>query len=196
MEDKCLTCGAQLLRGTSFCRKCGASIFPNQAEGASEKPTSLLSATDPALTQRLDSRPTGNPNEPAEVDPSLSPAVPGTLKGLKGRYAIIGSIFTLIIIATLCVVGFVALKRHASNEAVSYPGARIITDMKYDDGSRALTLETNDGLETVEAWYQKRLKPLKTMRLNPHSVVIKNEKTTATIVADGNTTDILIKMAP
>jgi len=68
--------------------------------------------------------------------------------------------------------------------------------MKYDDGSRALTLETNDGLETVEAWYQKRLKPLKTMRLNPHSVVIKNEKTTATIVADGNTTDILIKMAP
>jgi hypothetical protein len=47
----------------------------------------------------------------------------------------------------------------------------------------------------VEAWYQKTLKPEKTMRLTSTSVVLKNAKTTATIAAEDNTTNILIKVA-
>ena len=195
MQDKCLTCGAQLLPATSFCRKCGTSVHANHSTEASEKQTTLLQAPDPAMTQRLDPRPTGNADEPSQSSSSAA-EVSSNRKRQRSKYALIGSLAVLIIIAALCLIGIATLKRHASNEAVSYPGARIITDMKYDDGSRALTLETSDGLEVVEAWYQKQLKPLKTMRLNPHSVVIKNEKTTATIVADGDKTDILIKMTP
>ena len=55
-------------------------------------------------------------------------------------------------------------------------------------------LETADPFTAVEAWYQKALKPEKTMRLTSTSVVLKNGATTATIAAEGNKTNILIKV--
>jgi hypothetical protein len=195
MEDKCLTCGAELVPATSFCRKCGAAVNAKQSLDASEQPTTLLQVTDPAVTQRLDPRPTGNRDKQTKTS---SPAAgdANTRSPRKGRYALIAGVAIIVIIATLCVVGFVALKRHRASEVVLYPGAKTTTDMKYEDGSRALSLETSDSLDAVEAWYQKQLRPQKTIRLNPHSVVLKNERTTATIVADGDKTDILIKMTP
>jgi hypothetical protein len=67
--------------------------------------------------------------------------------------------------------------------------------MTSNGGGRALHLQTPDSMEKVEAWYQKTLKPEKTMRLTSTSVVLKNAKTTATIAAEDNTTNILIKVA-
>jgi len=63
------------------------------------------------------------------------------------------------------------------------------------DGGRAVHLTTSDPFSAVEAWYQKELKPQKTMRLTSTSVVLKNDKTTATIVTENNLTNILIKVS-
>ena len=61
---------------------------------------------------------------------------------------------------------------------------------------RTLQLETLDPLEKVSAWYRNSLKPEKVIQLTPSSVVIKNQKSTATIVREDNKTSILIKIVP
>jgi hypothetical protein len=66
--------------------------------------------------------------------------------------------------------------------------------MTGEGGERALQLETSDPLNEVEEWYQKTLRPQKTVRLTSMIVVLKNENTTATIASEGNKTNILIKM--
>jgi hypothetical protein len=87
------------------------------------------------------------------------------------------------------------MRSHSASSDLIYPGARTVVDMTSNGGGRAFHLQTPDSLEKVEAWYQKTLKPEKTMRLTSTSVVLKNAKTTATIAAEDNTTNILIKVA-
>jgi hypothetical protein len=90
-----------------------------------------------------------------------------------------------------------SLRSHVRSEAtLIYPGARKAMDIVADGGGRAMQLETPDSLEAVDAWYQKTLKPEKIIRLSSTSVVLKNEKTVATIVREGNQTNILIKTNP
>lgn len=63
------------------------------------------------------------------------------------------------------------------------------------EGDRALQLQTPDPLERVVAWYEASIKPTKTMRLTSTSVVLRNQNVTATIAAEGNKTNILIKQS-
>jgi len=46
----------------------------------------------------------------------------------------------------------------------------------------------------VEAWYRNALNSQKVVRLTPSSVILKSDRTTVTVVAEGGTTNILIKM--
>ena len=56
-----------------------------------------------------------------------------------------------------------------------------------------MQLQTGDSLEQVIAWYEKSIKPTKTMRLTSTSVVLKNENVTTTLASEGGKTNILIK---
>jgi hypothetical protein len=54
-------------------------------------------------------------------------------------------------------------------------------------------LQTTDSLEKVVAWYEKSIKPTKTMRLTSTSVVLKKENLTTTVASEAGKTNILIK---
>ena len=173
----CQNCGAECTEGTSFCRQCGVPI-------ASEQTTALLNQSDDVSTHRLESRATGPNRGSIPVD-----------KGGSRRGILIGAV-VIVIIGVVTAATLIGMRRHsaAANDLI-YPGARTVVDMTSEGGGRALHLQTPDPMAKVEAWYQKTLKPDKTMRLTSSSVVLKNAKTTATIAAEDNTTNILIKVA-
>ena len=100
----------------------------------------------------------------------------------------------IVIIGVATAATLIGMRSHSAANDLIYPGARTVVDMT-GDGGRALHLQTPDSMTKVEAWYQKTLKPEKTMRLTSTSVVLKNAKTTATIATEDNTTNILIKVA-
>jgi hypothetical protein len=79
---------------------------------------------------------------------------------------------------------------------LAYPGAETLVDMNSPDGGRVLQLRTKDPLELVENWYQMTLKPTKTVKLSSAGVVLKNDKVTATLIAEDDKTNILIKQLP
>jgi hypothetical protein len=193
MDLTCRTCGAELLAGTSFCRQCGAAIIPDVVADNSEKTTSLFPETNNVATQRFDPRPTSEPRKAPGVDAGIA-----ANKGRKPWKPVLALIGVALIIATL--VGVVALTRIRTNshtvatDPLLYPGAQTVVDISNPDGGRALHLQTSDTLEKVEDWYERNLRPTKTIRLTSSSVVLKNEKTTATIASEGGMTNILIKV--
>jgi|GEM_PF-786477 len=200
MNETCRKCGAELLAATSFCRQCGTAIKPSEETTPSEQPTALLGGDVGAPTQQLDSRQTAERNRGSLPDNKalLADAQINQKKSI-GRTALVAGVVTIFLVGILCAVALFGLRSHnrrVSSQALLYPGARTTLDMKYDDGSRALTLETNDEMSKVESWYQMKLKPLKTVRLTSNSVVIKNDTTIATIISEDNKTNILIKMTP
>jgi hypothetical protein len=199
MNETCRNCGAELLPATSFCRQCGAAISLSEETSQSEQPTTLLGGDVGALTQRLDSRQTAERNLGGLPDNTalLADAQVNQKKSI-GRTALVAGVVTIFLVGILCAVALFSLRSHnrRATQALLYPGAKTMLDMKYEDGSRALTLETSDEMSKVESWYQVNLKPLKTLRLTPNSVVIKNDTTTATIISENNKTNILIKMTP
>lgn len=184
-EMKCQTCGAELVEGTNFCRQCGAPING----GASEQTTELLDETDAAATRRLASRETapGRGQVPAAESNQASPSRKGIWIG-AAVIAVVG------IVCALTLIGLRS-KRAAAADLI-YPGSKTIMEMNVADGSRALQLETSDSLKSVEDWYTKNLKPEKVIRLTAGTVIIKNEKVTATIAADGPKTNISVKSLP
>lgn len=91
---------------------------------------------------------------------------------------------------------FVRNKRAASTEGLIYPGASKVMDIVAEGGGRAVQLETSDSLNKVENWYKDSLNADKVIRLTEGSVVIKNEKATATLVSAENKTSILLKIVP
>jgi len=80
--------------------------------------------------------------------------------------------------------------------ALVYPGAETLVDMTSPDGARVLQLRASDPLELVQHWYETTLQPTKTVKLASASVVLKNEKVTATLIAEDAKTNILIKQLP
>jgi hypothetical protein len=179
----CQNCGAECPAETNFCRQCGAPI-------ASEQTTALLdNSTDSATTERIESRATA-PNRPPLPERATA-SVPG-----RSRRPILIGALVIAVIGLISVAALLGMRNH-NNQASSdlvYPGAKTVIDMKNESGGRVLHLETSDPFTAVEAWYQKTLKPEKTMRLTSTSVVLKNGATTATIAAEGNKTNILIKV--
>ena len=188
---KCQKCGADCAQGTSFCRQCGAPIDPEAATEPSEQATALLGQSVNAATHRFEARATG----PDPVRFAQPEAEPTETRATSRRGILIGAL-VLGVITVICVAAVLGLRaRRETTSNLVYPGARKVVDMT-GDGGRALHLETSDSFSTVEEWYQRELKPHKTMRLTSSSVVLKNDKTTATIASEGAKTSILIKVAP
>jgi hypothetical protein len=158
---------------------------------ASEQTTALLDQTDGVTTQRLESRGTGRNRSalPAHAAHSTS------AKSVGRRRPILIGVLVVAVIGVICAAALLGMRSHSSASSVLiYPGAKTVVDMTMD-GGRAVHLTTSDPFSAVEAWYQKELKPQKTMRLTSTSVVLKNDKTTATIVTENNLTNILIKVS-
>jgi len=184
---KCQKCGAECAAGTSYCRQCGAPVDQELATAPSEQATALLDESVHAATQRFEARPTGP--DPVRFQQ------PANVSHGSRRGVLIGAL-VIVVIGVICVATVIGLRgRSQAAGNLVYPGARTIFDMT-GDGGRALHLESPDSFSDVEAWYQKELKPDKTMRLTSTSVVLKNQKTTATIASESDKTSILIKVAP
>ena len=198
---KCEKCGAECAEGTNFCRQCGAPIDPESVTPPSEQATALLEQPANVATHRFQARPTGpepgrspQPDYAADANrPPVNVAPPASPQNRRGIMIVA---FVLGVITVIVVAAVLGLRGHSEKTGnLVYPGARTVVDMT-GDGGRALHLETKDAFSDVEAWYQKQLKPDKTMRLTSSSVVMKNRTTTATLASEGDKTSILIKVAP
>jgi hypothetical protein len=96
------------------------------------------------------------------------------------------------IIASVAYVQLTSPNRISDDATLFYPGSRTIVDLGSDDG-RAIQLQTNDPLDRVIAWYEKSIKPTKTMQLTTTNVVLKNQNVTVTLASEAGKTNILIK---
>jgi len=105
----------------------------------------------------------------------------------------------VVVLLLLCgLIVSVAYRKVTSNSAavsdaaLVYPGSQTVVDFSSGDG-RTLHLQTTDSLEKVVAWYEKSIRPTKTMRLTSTSVVLKKENVTTTVASEAGKTNILIK---
>jgi hypothetical protein len=166
---KCHKCEAECAVGTNFCRQCGAAIDPESV-----------------ATQRFEPRAT----DQGPLSQTNAKPAPSSRRGIMIVAFVLGVITVIVVAAVLGL-----RERSETTTNLVYPGARTVVNMTGEDGGLALHLETSDSFSAVEDWYQKQMKPDKTMRLTPSSVVLKNSKTTATISSDGGKTNILVKVA-
>ena len=195
-EIKCQKCGAECAAGTSFCRQCGAPIETPSQQLASEQPTVLLEESTSVATQRFEPRTTG-PERGRLPQSAAEESTPSPPEKSASRQAVLIGSVVIVIVGLICAATLIGLRSHSEAKSnLLYPGAKTVVDIAGTDGSRALQLETSDSFKSVEEWYQKNLKPHKTMRLTSTNVVMKNDKTTATIAGEANKTNILIKVNP
>jgi hypothetical protein len=103
----------------------------------------------------------------------------------------------IVLVGVICAVTLIGLRNKRAHAGdLVYPGSTTLMEMTTADGSRALQLETTDSFKNVEDWYTKALKPEKVIRLTAGTVIIKNDKVTTTIAADGPKTSISVKSLP
>lgn len=187
-EVRCETCGAELLPGTGFCRRCGAAVL-GPGFDSSEQPTAILPDKTAATTQRL---------HPRSTSPTAS-KLP-TTRSPGFRRNIILLVFSIVLLLGVVAALGVLSDRNPSleqaGESLLYPGATTRVKMSHDEGDRTVQLETSDSLERVESWYQSRMKVDKTIRLTSNNVVMKNQKVSITLAVENNKTNILIKENP
>jgi hypothetical protein len=189
-EANCSACGAELIPGAGFCRQCGSAS--GTAAGTSEQPTAILNQpNDSSTTQRLDPRPT-SPTQPSASGPS--PA------NVRLKIFVAG----LIIVALLglgSVVRSVIKSRKQSqissqiSRALIYPGARMTLDLSNEGGGSVMQLATSDPLSKVQTWYVSNLQPTKILQLTQGTVILRKDNVTATLAAENNTTNIVIKQS-
>ena len=185
-ELRCEICGAELLRGTGFCRQCGTAISAATADGTSESPTAIFPSNDAATTQRLQARPTRR--EQTATKPAAS----------RQKVFLLVALIVLLLggVAAVAVFSDKHFDAALPKEALLYPGATTVVDMDHSGGGRTMHLQTPDSLDRVESWYQNRLDLDKTLRLTSNSVVMKNAKVAITVAVEDNKTNILIKQSP
>ena len=194
----CTKCGAELIPGTSYCRQCGRPTM--ESPSSSEQATAIFGQPqDPATTKRLDPRPT---TPGYEVDSDSLAAQSTSLTRSKHSWPkliIIGIVLSFLIVVSVGVVRSLKAGRQSAsslqiNRSLIYPGSRTIVDVS-DRGGAVLQLETRDALDKVQAWYEVNLKPTKTLRVTPTSVIQRNANVTVTLVSENNLTSIVIKEA-
>jgi len=196
MPGSCQQCGAELLPQTSFCRQCGARVSSSLPDPANEPTTRLLDEADAIATQRLDPRPTSPGRDPLSA-PSQTAVGPVHRSHNK--------LILLSLIVLVLLVGIIStwtIMRHRRDrgavvvDSLTYPGSRKLVDIVSDGGGHAVHLETTDSFNNVQDWYHRKLEPQKVMQLTTFSIVMKNEQTTATIVREGDKTNVLLKIVP
>jgi hypothetical protein len=184
---------------SKFCRRCGAVVTATAAAAAfnsSELPTALLDQRSDPTTQNLSPRVT-SPETPKHVmDASSDVGGDPKKQAKRKRNILIGSAVALLLLCGLIAsVAYVKVRSNNATEvdtALIYPGSQTVAAFSSGDGS-TLQLQTNDSLEKVVAWYEKSIKPTKTMRLTSTSVVLKNGNVTTTVASEAGKTNILIK---
>jgi len=206
---QCNSCGATLLPDTSFCRQCGAPVSGNLLKPISEYSNAPFRGGDENVTtRRLDPRPTSERGD-VQFQPRYAPLLPPTKPArAKAHPLILGGIALIVLLlGIIAIVAVVRMRTHtrivkvvgqsaiAKGELV-YPGADTLLDVGSPDGSRVLKLRTSDPLDLVQHYYETTLQTTKTVAVTNFLVVIKNDKVTATLVAEGDKTNILIKQAP
>ena len=196
---KCLHCNDELLPEAKFCRRCGAVVTASgPASNSSELPTAVFDQRPEPNTNALNPRVTSPETPSRAVTPAAVSTVNAPTEKSKRRRRMVliggaGLLFALCLI--VAVVAYVRVTSHSQttdDAALIYPGSRTIVDFASDD-ARSIHLQTDDSLERVIAWYEKSLKPTKTMRLTSSSVVLKNENVTTTLASESGKTNILIK---
>jgi hypothetical protein len=196
MTGSCQQCGAELLPQTSFCRQCGARVSSSLPDPAKEPTTRLLDESDAIATQRLDPRPTSPGRDPLNA-PAQTAVVP--VHRSHNKLVLLSLVVLVLLVG---IVSTMTILRHRRDQAVvvvdslTYPGSRKLVDIVSEGGGHAVHLETTDSFDNVQDWYRRKLEPQKVMQLTTFSVVMKNEKTTATIVREGDKTNVLLKIAP
>lgn len=191
----CSKCGAALIPGTSFCRQCG------QPSIESEQVTAILGqAPETSTTTRLEPRLT-TPGYEVNSDSLASSAAASPSKSTRSWSKLLGIGTMLLLLAIVCVGVIWSLStgsRSPSNIQISrsliYPGSRTVVDVG-DSGGAVLQLESSDSLDKVQAWYESNLKPMKTLRVNSNSIILKRDKVTVTLGYEDKTTSIVIKQA-
>jgi len=184
--------------GANFCRRCGAVIADGSSAevNSSELPTELLDQKN-LTTSRLNPRAT-SPETPlrAVVPDIASGKYDAAEQSSRRRWTVIGSAFAVLLLCGIFAsVAYVRLGSHnrtTDDATLFYPGSKTIVDVSSGEG-RAIQLQSGDSLEQVIAWYEKSIKPTKTMRLTSTSVVLKNENVTTTVASEDGKTNILIK---
>lgn len=196
---KCSVCDAMLMPGGNFCRRCGAVIADSsRAEvNSSELPTRMLDQKATLTTSRLNPRATSPETPLRAVVPEFASGKHDSGTAVQRRRSIlIGSAFVVLllcgIIAAVAYVRMGSHNRTTDDATLFYPGSQTIVDVSSGDG-RAIQLQSGDSLEQVIVWYEKSIRPTKTMRLTSTSVVLKNENVTTTVASEGGKTNILIK---
>lgn len=206
---QCNSCGATLLPDTSFCRQCGAPVSGDQRTPLSEYSNApFRGGSENVTTRRLDPRPTSERGD-MQFQP---PYVPAPLAAPKPRLGnaqplVIGLALIALFLGILTVVAVVRLRtptrivKVVGNGATAqgelvYPGADTLLDVASPDGSRVMKLRTSDPLNLVQHYYETTLQATKTVAVSNVVVVVRNEKVTATLLAEGDKTNILIKQAP
>ena len=178
-----------------FCRRCGEPATNSLAPpDSSERPTEMLDQKANLSTSRLKPRTTSPETPKVMADFNGEKDLPAQTK--RRRTILIGSaILVLLICGLIASVAYVQLTspdRIRDDATLFDPGSRTIVDMGSEDG-RAIQLQTNDPLDKVIAWYEKSIKPTKTMQLTSTNVVLKNQDVTVTLASEAGKTNILIK---
>jgi hypothetical protein len=156
----------------------------------------MLDQKENLTTSRLSARTTSPETPLPKVIASFGAEQTANAKTKRGRPILIGGAFLVLLVCGIIVaVAYIQLTSHsrtADDAALFYPGSQTIVDLSSGDG-RAIQLQTNDSLDQVIAWYEKSIKPTKTMRLTSTSVILKNENVTTTLATEAGKTNILIK---
>ena len=207
---QCNACGATLLPDTSFCRQCGAPVSSDPRTVQSEYPTApFRRGTENVTTQRLDPRPTSDrggmqfqpfpyaPSPIVPVNPPRAKAHPLSAGGIALIVLLLGIIAVVAVVKLRTPTRIVRVvgKGATMQGDLVYPGAETLVDVNGADGTRVLQLRASDPLELVQHFYETTLQPTKTVKL-ASTVVLKNDKVTATLVAEDGKTNILIKQLP
>jgi hypothetical protein len=185
--------------GANFCRRCGAVIANGSSAevNSSELPTEMLDQKNNLTTSRLNPRATSPETPLRAVVPDLASGKhDAAAQASRRRWTVIGSAFVVLllcgIIASVAYLRMGSHNRTTDDTTLFYPGSQTIVDVSSGD-DRAIQLQSYDSLEQVIAWYEKSIKPTKTMRLTSTSVVLKNENATVTVATESGKTNILIK---
>jgi hypothetical protein len=108
----------------------------------------------------------------------------------------------LFLVLLVGIVLTVAIVRHRNGrpavvvDSLTYPGARKLVDVVSEGGGHAVHLDTPAPFDDVQDWYRKKIEPEKVVQLTTSSCVMKNDKTTVTIVREGDKTNVLLKIIP
>ncbi|MEW6207615.1 MAG: zinc ribbon domain-containing protein [Acidobacteriota bacterium] len=194
----CTSCGAEIDSTARFCRRCGQPVF------AAEAPTARMEipSQQGAETQGFG---------PAMTAPTFGPPLPvaepfDKAKQKRTTTILIGMVAFLILAMIGLGLGLFFLSKNRSaigdqppaqatemrdQSDLIYPGSTVNLRVSSDEGKKVLQLRTDDSVDDVVAWYDKKMKNAEKVYL-PVGVTITDRNTAVVITGIGEGTQILV----